>query len=116
MRGKEKAEIYNAADVLVLPSYHEGMPLVILEALGAGCGIISTKVGTTPEILNDENAVWVDVGDEAGLLEAIMKLYKNREMLTAMCNKNKVRSRDFTVEANIASYCEIVNESDTRES
>lgn len=116
VKGKEKADIYNAADVLVLPSYHEGMPLVILEALGAGCGIISTKVGTTPEILNDENAIWVDVGDEAGLLKAIMKVYTDREMLADMGSKNKVRSRDFTVEAHIASYCEIVNGSGTRES
>lgn len=116
VRGQEKAETYNAAGVLVLPSYHEGMPLVILEALGAGCGIISTKVGTTPEILNDENAIWVDVGDEAGLLKAIMKVYTDREMLADMGSKNKVRSRDFTIEAHIADYCEIVNGSDTRES
>lgn len=62
VRGENKARLYDQADVLVLPSYHEGMPLVILEALGSGCAIISTQVGATPEILSDENAVWIDIG------------------------------------------------------
>lgn len=45
VKGAEKTAFYEKADVLVFPSYHEGLPMVLLEALKTKCAIISTKVG-----------------------------------------------------------------------
>lgn len=59
--GEDKTLLYQQSDILILPSYHEGLPLVILEALGSGCSIITTKVGAIPEILSDENVLWIDI-------------------------------------------------------
>lgn len=60
------------SDVLVLPSYNEALPLVILEALGAGTPVISTPAGALPEVLSDgETVLFVAAGDPAGLAGAL---------------------------------------------
>jgi glycosyltransferase involved in cell wall biosynthesis len=60
------------SDVLVLPSYNEALPLVILEALGAGTPVISTPAGALPEVLSDgETVLFVEAGDPAGLARAL---------------------------------------------
>ena len=46
--------LMQAADFLVLPSLHEGMPNVLLEAMAAGCPIIASDVGGSPELVEDE--------------------------------------------------------------
>ena len=57
-----------AADALILPSYDEGLPLVILEALASGTPVICTPVGSIPEVLmHDETALFVPPGDQAQL-------------------------------------------------
>jgi glycosyltransferase involved in cell wall biosynthesis len=47
------AELYLAADVFVMPSYHEGYCLPIVEALSAGCQIVSSTAGNLPNIVHD---------------------------------------------------------------
>ena len=49
-----KAEL-DEGDVLVCPSYSEGMPTVILEAMARGLAIIGTDVGATRELVDDGN-------------------------------------------------------------
>jgi glycosyltransferase involved in cell wall biosynthesis len=48
---------YRAAGVLVLPSFSEGIPNVILEGLACGTSVVASRVGGIPEILNDESLV-----------------------------------------------------------
>lgn len=57
-----------AADVFCLPSFREGCPNVILEALACGRPVVATEVGGIPELLGAENGVMVPAGD-AGRLE-----------------------------------------------
>jgi glycosyltransferase involved in cell wall biosynthesis len=60
------------ADMLVLPSYDEGLPLVILEALGIGTPVLCTPVGAIPEVLEDlRTAVFVRPGDPADLRQTL---------------------------------------------
>jgi glycosyltransferase involved in cell wall biosynthesis len=60
------------SDLLVLPSYHEVLPLAVLEALSFGVPVITTPVGSLPEILlQGETAVFVAPGDIGGLSRAI---------------------------------------------
>ena len=64
-----------AADVYVLPSHHEGLPLGLLEALSAGLAVVTTRVGALPEILrDDENALLVDRVDATALEEALFRV------------------------------------------
>ena len=59
-----KWEMYSSADILLLPSYNEGLPYVIIEALASGLPIISTDVGGIPEVIeNGQNGYIIKAGD-----------------------------------------------------
>ena len=105
--GNEKALCFGQSDVLVLPSFQEGMPLVVLEALATGCAIISTRVGGTPEILTDKNAVWVNTGDAKSLAYAIEMLANNPEKVRAMQQENLRLSASFSLNTNVKKLCSI---------
>lgn len=70
--GNEKSKIFSQSDVLVLPSYGEGLPITILEALHFGMPIITTKVGAIPEIINENFGTLLLPGDTADLKNSIM--------------------------------------------
>jgi glycosyltransferase involved in cell wall biosynthesis len=60
-----------AADVVTLPSYMEGCPNVILEALACGRPVVATNVGGIHEIMNDECGQLVPPGDPGALAKAL---------------------------------------------
>jgi glycosyltransferase involved in cell wall biosynthesis len=64
-----------SADVLVLPSYDEGLPLVILEALANGVAVVCTPVGEIPGTLTDGvDACFVRPGDTASIAEGLQRV------------------------------------------
>lgn len=72
---QEVARLMAQADVLVLPSYDEGLPLVILEALANGVAVVCSPVGEIPSVLDDGvNACFVQPGDVAGIAAALQRV------------------------------------------
>ena len=66
------------SDGLVLPSYDEGLPLVILEAMATGVPVVCTPVGAIPEIFEDRRtALLVKPGDQEGLAAALLELSRD---------------------------------------
>lgn len=73
------ASLMAVADVLILPSYVEGLPLVILEAMSNGVAVICTPVGEIPWLLTDQvNACFVQQGDVAGIAVALQRVLRDR--------------------------------------
>lgn len=71
-------EILPALDVFVMPSRWEGIPLTLLEAMGCGLPVVSTRVGRAPEIIRDgENGRLTPVADPESLAWAILELYQD---------------------------------------
>jgi glycosyltransferase involved in cell wall biosynthesis len=60
-----------AADLVTLPSYMEGCPNVVLEALACGRPVVATRVGGIPEIMGDDCGQLVSPRDPAGLARAL---------------------------------------------
>ena len=90
IKGKEKNSLLNDADIFILPSYNEGLPISILEAMSYNKPVISTKVGGIPEIVkNHVNGILINPGDHRELENAIdffitkpwfIELYGNASM------------------------------------
>ncbi len=88
------------SDLLVLPSYTEGLPLVILEAMAAGLPIVATPVGGIPEaVIHQETGLLVPVEDVRALGDAILRLLQNPHLMQEMGNKGLgMVQKDFSVE------------------
>lgn len=63
--------LYNAGEAHVLPSYTEGLPQVILEALACNTPSIGSRVGGIPELLGEAGGRCFDAGNREQLLEAV---------------------------------------------
>ena len=80
--GQKKEECYKRATVMVLPSYNEGLPIAILEAISYGLPVIATDVGDISAAVHDgKNGYLVAPGDINGLADAIIRI----------CDKNSYR-------------------------
>lgn len=76
--GDKKKELFNTADIFILPSYTEGLPISILEAMSYNLPIISTPVGGIPEVVEDGmNGILFAPGDKVAMYNAIAKLTKD---------------------------------------
>jgi glycosyltransferase involved in cell wall biosynthesis len=81
----------SAADVVTLPSYMEGCPNVVLEALACGRPVVATNVGGIPEIMDDNCGQLVPPRDRAALaraLEAVLDRDWDAEAISARCSRS----------------------------
>lgn len=75
-------EIYNMADIFILPSFTEGSPASLIEAMSCGTASIATSVGLCKKIIkNGENGILIPPGDPYKMSEAIKKLSSNEDLL-----------------------------------
>lgn len=79
---EEKQTLLAEADVLLLPTYAEGMPYALLEAMAAGLPAITTRVGGIPDVVVEEvHGLFVPVRDDYAIARAIARLAGDRELL-----------------------------------
>lgn len=106
----------------VLPSYDEGMPLGIIEAMGYGIPIISTKVGGIPSLVTDGvNGILIDAGNLLQLEKAIIRLLDDKALRIEMSQNNFDRVKNnfnlqIQMEKVYDTYHSILIESDIKKS
>ncbi|MDE6277495.1 MAG: glycosyltransferase family 4 protein [Muribaculaceae bacterium] len=97
IRGPEKEKAFRRADVLVLPSYSEGMPMVVIEALQHGLAVIGTEVGAVPDMVEDpKNGIIVQPGDVDALTAAMKQLAEDKPALAAFSKSAREKGLDYT--------------------
>jgi len=110
--GADKLAAFTRAHIYVLPSYHEGLPIGVLEAMAAGLPVVTTPVGGIPEVVrNDVNGIIISPGDVRALSAAVLRLLGDEALRRRMSDANVdlVRTRhDAPVVA--ATLCEWYNE------
>lgn len=79
--GETKIRLLNWANVFILPSFNEGLPISILEAMSYRLPIISTPVGGIPEVVDETNGILITPGDEEQIYQAIKKYVDHIELL-----------------------------------
>ncbi len=76
---------YNIADVFLIPSYAEGLPNVIQEAVACNTPIVGTDVGGIPDILSEGLGITIPVRDDSKLLSAVKQILDGKFII----NKEK---------------------------
>jgi glycosyltransferase involved in cell wall biosynthesis len=90
VNGEKKRAILLQSDIYILPSYNEGLPISILEAMSYSLPIISSPVGGTPEVVKDhQNGFLVGAGDKQGLLSRIEWFIGHKAAITEMGMKSE---------------------------
>ncbi|SDZ98254.1 Glycosyltransferase involved in cell wall bisynthesis [Haloplanus vescus] len=107
--------ILAASDVLVLPSFREGTPRVITEAMASGLPVVATDIAGIPEqVLDGENGYLVPTGDAAAVREGVGDLLRDSELRERMGERGLERVEEFSAEAMVGQldgvYQELIGE------
>ncbi|OKH41532.1 glycosyl transferase family 1 [Calothrix sp. HK-06] len=98
LNSEQRDKLLASADVFVLPSYNEALPMAILEAMGWGLPVISTPVGGIPElVISNKNGFLVSPGDIQQLYEAMQTLIENKALRLSLGNAARATVTPFDV-------------------
>jgi glycosyltransferase involved in cell wall biosynthesis len=97
-------DVLRALDIMVLSSDHEGLPIVLLEAMALGVVVVARAVGGIPEVIRDGvNGVLVDSGDPAALADACSQILGNIAASQEMAEAARTLvASEFSAEHNAA--------------
>jgi glycosyltransferase involved in cell wall biosynthesis len=87
----EKRQLLSEASVYALPTYAEGLPIALLEAMAGGNAVVSTDVGSIPSVVDDENGAVVPPGDVDALSDALEQVLRDREGTRRKCAESRDR-------------------------
>ena len=102
--------IYQASDVVCLPSYREGLPKALIEGASVGKALVATDVPGCREVVRDGvNGFLVSLGDSVGLAKALECLVEDEELRLGMGNisRHMVLSEGFGEEYIVQSTLKV---------
>jgi glycosyltransferase involved in cell wall biosynthesis len=89
VKREDMPALYNSADVFVLTSIAEGLPVSVLEALACGIPVVSTRCGGVEDIIDDENGVLVPIRDHEGIARHVVGIYEG----ALVFSRNRIREK-----------------------
>ncbi|WP_330631913.1 glycosyltransferase family 4 protein [Halocatena halophila] len=86
---ERKRSLLDSGSVFVLPAYAEGLPIALLEGMAGGNAVISTTVGSIPEVIDAENGLLVTPENATELSDALSTLLVDPERTEEMARTNR---------------------------
>lgn len=91
--------LLQASDLFLFPTYYEGQPFAMLEAMSYGLPIITSATSGIPEVIEHQvHGLLNRTGDSCDLMEAIRWALNNPEVMNIMADNAKLRVKDFSEE------------------
>lgn len=108
---KEIVSMYQSADVYVLPSYREGLPLTNFEAMASGLPVIASPVNGIPyEMKEPDNGFFADYGDIKNLKDKILLVLGNKKLAARISKTNRAHARDYDWDLIYEKYMDTYHE------
>lgn len=107
-----KSDVYSYihdADVFLLSSDYEGMPMTIIEAMGSGVPIISTNVGGIADMMENEKEGLLTSFDTFEIAEKLYRIYQSEELRTKLGTNALKKSYVFSAKEMAGKYSKIYN-------
>lgn len=112
IRGEQKEKLLQESTYFLFPSYNEGMPMAVLEAMAYGMGIVAGNVGGIPKLIEDGKSGYLCTpGDTDGISEKMLRLILDDEHC-GKCGQNarKTAMDKFSYEAHIRKLASLYDE------
>jgi glycosyltransferase involved in cell wall biosynthesis len=94
--GEEQLQrLYRTCEFFVFPSTIENCPNILIEALAAGCPILSSNCGVMPEICGDA-ALYCDPSDITSISDSLLELHRNQLLRNSLSDKATARATQFS--------------------
>jgi glycosyltransferase involved in cell wall biosynthesis len=109
LSGKAKEEALAAAHCLVLPSYGEGLPMALLEAMGRGRPVIATRVGAIPELITEgREGFLIEPGDVNALADRLARVASDAELVSRQGSAARRRvEEEYSFDAMISQITDL---------
>lgn len=93
------------ADIFLMTSDYEGLPLSVIEAMAAGLPIVSTKAGGVVDLVRDkENGILTEVGNKDEVVDAVSRLISDQETRKSMGKKSRELADKYSVRMMTKQY------------
>lgn len=99
-----------SADIFILPSSWEGMPITLIEAMGTGLPVVVTPVGGIPDMINDGVSGLFCRSEPADLANKLEFLILNKDLREKLGAAARKRAKDFSAEKMAAEYLNLYTE------
>jgi glycosyltransferase involved in cell wall biosynthesis len=115
LTGADLLAAYRSAKALVLPSWYEGFPTVVSEAMAEGLPIITTGIrGVRDQLTENVNALFVEPRNPVSLAGAIQRLLEDSDLCKEMGRANRLKVQEFSPDSVVPRYFDILQESVNR--
>jgi glycosyltransferase involved in cell wall biosynthesis len=106
----EVFELLRRSAAMLLPSHSEGLPNVVLEAMAVGTPVVTTRVGSLPDLIRDgENGLLAEVGDVATMANHVQSLFESPQLVQKIATNAYVTAERFRVTNVWPQYLELLS-------